>query len=676
MKIIKHELKSSSTSDVDTYNQIYKGFLDLRESFHRSGRLDDSNAKLDEVAKIFATYLAFRNSEIKQFPSENSPNLIKKLNAAFVDAANLDKYTLNDGSSIFGRNPAMSLNESDLEIAQDLVRHCRLCIDLAIENKSKVQSIDLLNEVFGHFIRDNFRGNIEDAQYMTPSEVVDFMSSLVLHDIIQNDKRINDKHYEWTMADPTCGVGSFLSSFYKHSMNSGKIRSSKLNLYGQDKVERMVRLSTINCSLFNLKTAKITIGNSLADNSPISQISGMIDVVLTNPPFGAVFNSAFLSSECAKGIPFISNLKNSSKSIESELLFIEKGMTLLKEGGRMLIVVPDGVISARGFADTVRKYLSRTSQVKAIVDLPSVAFAQAGTRTKTAVLYLEKTRPNNAQSVFMSSVRSLGFEVSSKKGVQVKTVGGVNELVQVAEAYFTNKTNFKKDNSLYKVLRTSPSCVSVNSDTLENRRWTPTHYSASGINAIERLKQQKNIELIDLGSLANFYTETRKAQQHDPSIPYFSILHIVSEGLIDLEASYSYAPKTPGIKVESGEILFSKINPRIPRIAIIPKINTAALCSSEFEILSSKSEISNYGIAYLLMKNEVQAQINSLTSGTSASHNRIRSSELKEVLLPVPKKGTADYKRFQENVVRYELAISQLSEASIILAQLNRQGRK
>ena len=52
-----------------SYRQVYAALSDLRESFHRSGRLDDSNAKLDEVSKLFATYLAFRQQQIGAFLS-------------------------------------------------------------------------------------------------------------------------------------------------------------------------------------------------------------------------------------------------------------------------------------------------------------------------------------------------------------------------------------------------------------------------------------------------------------------------------------------------------------------------------------------------------------------------------------------------------------------------------
>lgn len=61
------------------YEGVYAALMELRESFHRSGRLDDSNAKLDEVAKLFATYLAFRRGLISQFPRAASNSLVADL---------------------------------------------------------------------------------------------------------------------------------------------------------------------------------------------------------------------------------------------------------------------------------------------------------------------------------------------------------------------------------------------------------------------------------------------------------------------------------------------------------------------------------------------------------------------------------------------------------------------
>ena len=84
------------------YSRIYDALSELREGFHRSGRLDDSNAKLDEVSKFFATYLAYKNGQIPGFPMASSSELVPELQAAYAATVRLPQYQLHGGGSIFG----------------------------------------------------------------------------------------------------------------------------------------------------------------------------------------------------------------------------------------------------------------------------------------------------------------------------------------------------------------------------------------------------------------------------------------------------------------------------------------------------------------------------------------------------------------------------------------------
>jgi hypothetical protein len=107
-----NDLNVSMSLDA-VYDRINSALWDLREGFHRSGRLDDSNAKLDEVAKFFATYLAFRTGAINKFPNAGDEDLIPILNSAFVATSKLPRYILADGTSIFGAQPALALRAGD-----------------------------------------------------------------------------------------------------------------------------------------------------------------------------------------------------------------------------------------------------------------------------------------------------------------------------------------------------------------------------------------------------------------------------------------------------------------------------------------------------------------------------------------------------------------------------------
>jgi len=129
-------------------------------------------------------------------------------------------------------------------------------------------------------------------------------------------------------------------------------------------------------------------------------------------------------------------------------------------------------------------------------------------------------------------------------------------------------------------------------------------------------------------------------------------------------------------------VLFSKINPRIPRAFVMPDLCRKTFCSSEFEVMSTKTGVDPYLIAFLLLSAPVHSQIKSLTSGTSASHNRIKTDDLAKVLLPIPKAGTEyegeiwalirDYRKTIEALVRHTLKLSDIRDKEEKLSINNR----
>src|SRR5712692_2540439 len=110
----------SSDALEEGYRSIYETLAELRERFHRQGRLDDSNAKLDEIAKYFAAYLAYKNGAIDVFPEPASRDLTKGLQRAFAKTVKLPQYEVSQGRSIFGTNPTLNLREGDEDLAREL----------------------------------------------------------------------------------------------------------------------------------------------------------------------------------------------------------------------------------------------------------------------------------------------------------------------------------------------------------------------------------------------------------------------------------------------------------------------------------------------------------------------------------------------------------------------------
>lgn len=652
------------------YADIYKTLAELRENFHRVGRLDDSNAKLDEVAKIFATYLAHKTGQISGFPTPDSVDPISELRGAFWDTACLPQYCLANGSSIFGANPELAIRPGDEDTALQMVKLARQGIDLSFEFRERKAPFDVMNEAFGHFIRDNFRGNIEDAQYMTPPEVTNFVANLALQEITLSELSKGDDQAPVTILDPACGVGSFLASIYELAREHPQIDIESLRLFGQDKVDRMVRLATINLGLFDIPACRITLGNSLERGSSLDDLNGRVDLIITNPPFGAKFSSDYVRDSCGENTPFFYNLQRTGRSVNSESLFVDRGLGLLRDGGHMFIVVPDHLISAKGFAALLRQYVALNATLRSIVELPSVTFAQAGTRTKTAILHIQKGRRERSKPVFLAIAKQIGFTVSSKKGVQIKAYNDQNDLPDITRMYTTFVESVTDDP--HRVLSTNPSCLAVSEPDVLRSSWTPSHHGALTSEMITRVVETGDFQFVRLREMATFWSSSRQPERWTSGSAFISVRHIFGEGLLNVEGALGYAPKTPGFPIFPGELLMSRINPQIPRICVVPDLGVNLLCSSEFEIMHVRSDVSVYLLAYLLHTDVVQNQIRSLTSGTSASHNRIRTMDLAKVLVPIPKPRTQKAALTRQLAEDYGRAVSSVMENGREIAKLRR----
>ena len=66
----------------------------------------------------------------------------------------------------------------------------------------------------------------------------------------------------------------------------------------------------------------------------------------------------------------------------------------------------------------------------------------------------------------------------------------------------------------------------------------------------------------------------------------------------------------------------------------------------------------------LLLSDYSQNQIRSLTSGTSSSHNRIKTKELLSIKLPIPREGTKTREIYDKSVKTFMDANTKLNKAN------------
>jgi|GEM_PF-593599 len=676
---------------VAAYRAYYGGLARLREEFHRTGRFDDANVKLDEIVKLLVIRFhetrrfaegkpdRFRPGYLERFAEEHFGDrrrFARALRALSEEILTGPAYSNPDGTSVFGSHPILNIQPADDEFARRIVQEVRLLTpERGPAEGDLFGQLDILNESFGHFVRDTFHNTKADAQYMTPAEVVTAMTEMAFSDIEREREEVQRilhpaEQTAYLVLDPTCGVGSFVvqalrrmirlaeSKFQAEALASlaGELRDRCI--YGQDKVDRMVRLAKVNLLLFGHGVASVWQGNSILGQSAIDSLQGKVDLILTNPPFGAEYDAEeLLRTSPPERYPMLHELRESGRlprTVDSEIILLDRCLSLLRPRGRLVIVLPDKVISAKGVEAAVREWVGRHARLKAVVELPAVTFAQAGTRTKTCFVYLQKHpaayRDSANSRTYMSVCEDTGFEVVERVGAPVKVPSGTNELHSIAATYRDTTEEGASGDAPYLVVSEEPSAVWVRKDAFINGRWTPSFYHASRLKAVAELEVLKDsgFELHPLASVARLCSKERKRAAMASDAKVISVLHVSTDGTIDLKEVEQYAPKTSGLNCTPGEILFSKINPRIPRIAVVPRIGVPLACSTEFEILLPRKDLDPYLLAALLRSRPIQEQVRYLTSGTSSSHNRIKDSELGDILVPLPKKGSPLAGKFAE----------------------------
>ncbi len=190
-------------------------------------------------------------------------------------------------------------------------------------------------------------------------------------------------------------------------------------IYGTDANDRMARTSKMNMIMHGDGHGGVHHHDGFINVNGI--FDGRFEIVLTNPPFGAnvEFGDVVLESEvtvsdelrrryvaeygepyitayekvhAAKDSPIASmyELPRSSKSkIKTEILFIERCLNLLKPGGRMAIVLPEGVFNNPSLQH-VRQFCENRAFIRAVVSLPQETFYSSGASVKASLLFLQK----------------------------------------------------------------------------------------------------------------------------------------------------------------------------------------------------------------------------------------------------------------------------------------------
>jgi len=233
-------------------------------------------------------------------------------------------------------------------------------------------------------------------------------------------------------------------------------------IYGTDANDRMARTSKMNMIMHGDGHGGVHHHDGFINVNGIFE--GRFDIILTNPPFGAnvepsdvIHESDVTVSREAekryteeyrelytdamarvrayvnKPIASLFELPKGEKSkIKTEILFIERCLALLKPGGRLGIVLPEGIFNNPSLA-YVREFCENRAYIRAVVSLPQEAFYSSGASVKASLLFLQKFAAKE-QADFDAKYSKARAEVEAKHKNEIATKAKrLNDAIEAAK---------------------------------------------------------------------------------------------------------------------------------------------------------------------------------------------------------------------------------------------------
>jgi type I restriction enzyme M protein len=332
--------------------------------------------------------------------------------------------------------------------------------------------VDVKGVAYEEIVGSNLRG--DRGEFFTPRNACRMAVTML-------DPQPNER-----ILDPSCGTGGFLITGMNHALEyveksereqwvdptqGTEFEQAELYrrrdeyfrqcVFGIDLNPALVRAAKMNMVMNNDGSGGLFQANTLANPHKWSTLLresiplGSIDVIVSNPPFGAKipiddeeilaqYDLAAVWDQGDDGAWSIRIDKHGNhvlqKSQPPEILFIERALQLMKPGtGRMAMVIPNGILNNPGNA-YIRDWILKRAQILAVVDMQRDLF-QPKNDTQTSMVLMRRLDADEvaeAEStgldypVFMAVAEKIGHD---KRGnvLYRRTADGEDALVKHIE---------------------------------------------------------------------------------------------------------------------------------------------------------------------------------------------------------------------------------------------------
>jgi type I restriction enzyme M protein len=382
-------------------NKLLTERKSLREIIETLEDLVLANSGADSFEEVFkliyaklydewaATNIKARDRKIYfRIYGESASELAEKINSLFREATAKWK-------GVFGELEKIELTPS----------HLMTCVSFLQDIKLFNSNLYVIDEAFEYLVTQVAKG--AKGQFFTPRHVIDMCV-----------KMLNPSENEYVI-DPAAGSCGFTvhaifhiagQQFTNQKLPPFATEFAQNNVYGIDFDSRAVKVAKALNLIAGDGRTHVYKANSLDSSSWDSEVVGALrpflrrfpedrdeddynqkslkyfnfDLALTNPPFAGEISERHILRE----YKIAENNGKFQLSVERDTLFIERNLNFLKDGGRMAIVLPQGILN-NTHEKYIRDFIMKRARLLAVVSLGDTTF-RPHTSTKTSILFVQK----------------------------------------------------------------------------------------------------------------------------------------------------------------------------------------------------------------------------------------------------------------------------------------------
>jgi type I restriction enzyme M protein len=622
---------------------------ELHEMLYRRGGVRPVNAAIEELTKLLLLQVMCRRDP--ELPVRDDLTLaqalvpkrivargdVEDVKAAFTAViGHRDiRGRLPDG----GTQALWPLDEPLRVTRPDVLAEALDILGVAVEAAMDGdQCYDPLGTAFDVFLRGRYDHAGGLATHLTPHTVVTHLARLCLNGL----DLLDAVPLAPIAGDPCCGTGRFLLGALRElqtgldaldpSDPKRLARQQALQglrqdgLFGADQSASSVAKARVNLLLHGIAHPFVfTVEDSITSSS-LDPLLGKLKLILTNPPFGegkyddveGIARTARLLAACKR-----------RKRIDPALAFVVRALDLLALGGRLGIILPDGLIDGPilkraliGAGGTAVREVS----IEANVSLPTVTFALSGTVARTSAVVIRKEAASRS-AVFIARANHVGF--LKQAGVSVADPKG-DDLPAIVRSglahWFDKRIAAEVEHSGVTFVSEEPLAAFVEREGLASV--DPGRVDPAALVARAKLREAGGPRFSEM-----LEPRRRRSVRARADTPFVSVLHVDDLGAVRWHEAADYRPTTPGQTAYPGEILVSLLNPRKLRACVVPDDYQEILCSSEFGIFTTDCD--PWAMLALLHDERVKLQLAPLGRGTSSSRRRIEPRDILDLYAPL-----------------------------------------